>query len=176
MNYQSFAKQLPLKTTAALFFLGLLFCSAFTVLRSPADFSGEWTLNEGKSDLGQFAAFAPRKLSISESSTGAMVQRTSVGQDGQERTSKDSLSYDGKETESTVFGNSKKKSTVKWSDDGQTMTVNSTINLERDGQTMEIKLTENWKLADGGKSLNLESTSSSSFGENTMKLVFDKVK
>src|SRR5438045_1965811 len=107
---QKLAHRLPLKSTAVVLLItGLVLASAFTILPAPADFSGEWKLNEQKSDLGQFAQFAPRKLNITAGANGATVERVSLGQDGQERSSKDSLSYDGKETESTVFGNSKKK-------------------------------------------------------------------
>lgn len=151
-----------------------LLLHSFTVLTAPANFSGEWKLNEGKSELGQYPQFAPRKIKVTATDTSATVERTSVGQDGQERTAKETLSYSGKETESTVFGTMKKKSTVKWSDDGKTMTVNGSVLFERDGQSNEIKTTEAWKLSDDGKSLLVSSNSSSSFGENAMKMVFDK--
>ncbi len=41
---------------------------------------------------------------------------------------------------------------------------------------MEIKQKETWKLADGGQTLVIESNASSSFGESTMKLVYEKAK
>jgi hypothetical protein len=158
----------------ALFVMTVLF-SAFRLM-TPVDLTGEWKLNANKSDLGEFSQFAPKRLSIHANATGASVDRFSPDQSGQERSSKDSLSYDGKETQSTVFGNSKKTSTVKWSEDGQTMTVNSLILLDRNGETMEIKIEENWKLDPKGESLLITSTSNSSFGTNTMKMVFDKSK
>ena len=48
--------------------------------------------------------------------------------------------------------------------------------LDRNGEITEIKTTETWKLIDNGQALALESTSNSSFGTNTMKLVYDKAK
>jgi hypothetical protein len=148
--------------------------SSFAITKAPVNFSGEWKLNESKSELGQFPQFAPRKVNVTASDTAATVVRFSVGQDGQERNSTETLSYNGKETESTVFGAMKKKSSVKWSDDGKTMTVNGVINFERDGQSSEIKVKEDWKLSDYGKTLTIASASSSSFGDNSMKMVFDK--
>ena len=41
---------------------------------------------------------------------------------------------------------------------------------------MEIKQKETWTLGDGGQTLTIESNSSSSFGETSMKLVYEKVK
>lgn len=169
-NYRTIAKSI-LATSAF-----VLVCSAFTLVKAPANFSGEWKLNESKSDLGQFANFAAKKMKVEATETSATVERTRTGRDGQEQTSKETLSYDGKETESTVFGNSKKKSTVKWSDDGQAMTVNAVTLIDRNGQTMEIKTQETWKLSDEGKTLTIDSKSSSSFGEMATKMVYDKSK
>lgn len=70
------------------------------------------------------------------------------------------MRFDGKESETTVFGNSKKKSLVKWSDDGQMLTISYTILFERNGQTSEIKGTETWGLTKDGL-LSLVTVSSS---------------
>jgi hypothetical protein len=40
---------------------------------------------------------------------------------------------------------------------------------------MEIKTTEIWTLMDEGKTLSIESTSTSSRGTNITKLIYDKV-
>ena len=169
------SKKPTTKTSLCYVAAAALLLSAFTVLKPPTNFSGEWKLNEGKSELGQFPQFAPKKLKVAATDTSAAVERVSTGQDGQERSSKETLSYNGRETESTVFGTMKKKSAVKWSDDGKSMTVAGAILFERDGQSNEIKTTEVWKLFDDGKSLMVSSNSSSSFGDNAMKMVFDKV-
>jgi hypothetical protein len=155
----------------------LLMCSAATVSAQNANFSGEWNLNEGKSDLGQFGGrMAPKKLKIDGQADGISFERFSTNQNGDAVTTKDKLTFDGKESESTAWGNSKKKSTAKWSADGQTLNVNSTILLDRNGEITEIKVTEVWKVIDNGQAIALESTSNSSFGTNTMKLVYDKAK
>jgi hypothetical protein len=148
---------------------------AVTVNAQKANFSGEWKLNEQKSTLGQYGGrMAAKKLKLNGQTDSLSIQRTATSQDGNEVTMNERLTFDGKETESTLFTNSKKKSTAKWSDDGKSLNVNSTITLDRNGETIEIKVTETWKLADDGKALTIESTSNSSFGTNTMKLVYDK--
>ena len=155
----------------------LLVCSAATVSAQNANFTGEWNLNEGKSDLGQYGGrMAPKKLKIEGQADAISFERFNINQNGDPVTTKDKLTFDGKETESTVWGNSKKKSSAKWSADGHTLNVNSTILLDRNGEITEIKVTESWKVIDNGQAIALESTSNSSFGTNTMKLVYDKAK
>jgi hypothetical protein len=159
--------------TSSLFLL----LTSMMVVAMNANFSGDWKLNESKSDLGEFGSrFAPKKLKITGQADGMSVDRVSVNQQGEEVTMTEKLTFDGKEAESTVFGSSKKKSTTKWSDDGQVLTVNSTIMFERNGETTEIKMTEVYKLIDNGQALSVESTSNSSFGTNAMKLLYEKAK
>lgn len=153
------------------------FCSAITPVNFAVNFTGEWKLNEQKSELGQFGRMAAKSLKVNGQSDSISYERTSTSQAGEPVITKESLTFDGKESESTISGgNAKKKSSAKWSDDGQSLVINSTILLNRDGETMEIKVKETWKLTDNGNSLLIESNSTSSFGENSMKLVYDKVK
>lgn len=160
--------------TAALFSI----CTAATVIAS-VDFSGEWKLNEQKSELGQFGGRGAAKSIkvLSSDAKGISMERTSTNQNGEAVVRKESLTFDGKESESAGgFGNATRKATAKWSDDGQAMIVNAVTTFDRNGEKMEIKQTETWKLSDGGQTLTIESSSSSSFGESTMKLVYEKVK
>ena len=172
--HQSAIKKLTGKSTvfvtAAAF---AAICSAHTV-RESANFSGEWTLNEQKSELGEMGArVAAKKLKVSQTADAIITDKTSTF-NGEERKTTEKISLDGKESENIVFGNSKKKSTAKWGADGQTLTLNSTIAFERNGETMEIKGTENWKLLDAGKTLSIESTSVSTRGTFTVKAVYEK--
>jgi len=160
----------------------ILSAFAFTVIASSAaivfanaDFSGEWKLNESKSTLGQFGGRTAKKLKIEGNVESIAIQRASTNQAGEEMITNEKLTFDDKESESTVFGNNKKKSKAKWSDDGKTLTVKSTIVFDRNGESMEIKTTEIWTLMDDGKTLSIESTSTSSRGTNITKLIYDKV-
>lgn len=172
--YQTALKRLTGKSTV--FVTAAAFaavCSSYTV-RENANFSGDWTLNEQKSDLGEMGArIAAKKLKVTQTADALTSDKTS-NFNGEERKTTEKIALDGKESENTVFGNSKKKSTAKWADDGQTLTVTSNTAFERNGETLEIKGTENWKLADGGKTLSIESTSVSSRGTFTVKAVYEK--
>lgn len=158
-------------------FTFILLCSAIPSQKAVVDFSGEWKLNEQKSELGQFGErMAARKMKVTSRTDSLLFERNVLSPAGEEITSKVKISFDGKESESTLFENAKRKSAAKWSEDGQSLQVNSTILLDRNGETIEIKVQETWKLMDNGNNLAIESHSTSSFGENTMKLVYDRVK
>lgn len=143
-----------------------------------ANFTGEWKLNEEKSELGQFGArMAARTVRVTSSDEQVSVERVSVNQNGDQVERKETLTFDGKETESTGgFGNSKRKATAKWSDDGKSMIIDAVLTFDRNGETMEIKQKETWTLSEDGQTLTVLSHSSSSFGDNDMKLVYNKVR
>ena len=146
---------------------------SFASMPDKANFSGDWKLSEGKSDLGQFGArFTPTAIKVDQKADAITISRTRPGFNGGDPvTTSLTYGFDGKETESTGFGNSKMKSTAKWSDD-QTLIINSTTTFERDGQTSEFKGTETWTMKDG--SLSVLSVTTSPRGENTVKAMYDK--
>ncbi len=151
------------------------FILSFTSSPERASFNGDWKLNEGKSELGDFGGrFAARAIKVEQKEDAITIARTIPGFNGGDPTTNSmTLTFDGKETESTGFGNSKRKSTAKWSDDGQSLVISTTTTFERDGQTSEFKGTETWTLAKGG-SLSVVTVSSSPRGETTTKAVYDK--
>ena len=147
---------------------------SFTTLPDKANFSGEWKLNETKSDLGQFGPYAPHTIKVQQKADSITISKTAPGFNGEDVTLAETLPFDGKEVESTVFGTSKRKASAKWSDDGQTLTITYNLMLDFNGQTTEIKGTETWTLADGGKTLVSQNNSSSSFGDIQAKGVYEK--
>jgi len=164
----TFSKKLLAFLIAPVLFL------SFIQMPDRANFSGEWKLNEGKSDLGQLTAFAPRIIKVGQKSDSITISKTAPSFSGENITANEALPFDGKEIESTVYGNSKRKASAKWSDDGQTLTITFTIMLDFNGQTTEIKGTEAWALTDGGKTLVTQNNSSSSFGDIAAKGVYEK--
>lgn len=154
--------------------VALVLIFSFSVRPDRTNYSGKWILNEGKSELGNFGRFAARTINIEQKEDAITIAKTATSFNGDEVTSTETLTYDGKEAESTVFGSSKKKSVAKWSDDGKTLSVSYTIFFERDGQSFEIKGTETWQLGDDGKSLTLSTVSTSPQGERSTKAVYDK--
>ena len=158
----------------SVFLLVPAFLLAFTSKADKANFSGQWKLNESKSDLGRLANFATRTMKAEQKDDNITITRTAPSFNGDDFTSTETLTFDGKEAESKLVGNSTKKSIAKWSDDGQTLTITYTLFLDFNGNTAEIKGTEIWTLSDGGKTLTVQNNSTSSFGDLATKSVFEK--
>ena len=154
--------------------LTLIFSSA-ALLPVNSNYSGEWNFNEGKSKLaeGRFRA-AAQTIKVTQDDAAVSIERTSNTPNGDAITTTEKLTFDGKTTESTVFGNSKKTSTAAWSSGGDEMTIQSTIVFERDGNSFEIKISEVWKLQNDGKTLSIDYTSTSPRGTQNQTFVYDK--
>jgi hypothetical protein len=160
---------------AAIVLGGIAMIATAATIIVNADFKGEWTFNEGKSKLseGRFRMNATT-LKVSADGDALVIERTSNTPNGEARTSSEKITTDGKQTESTVFGNSKKLSTAAWSASGEELTITSNTKFERDGNVFEIKSVEIWKLLDGGKALSLDVTTTSQRGETKNTFVYDK--
>lgn len=149
-----------------LIFAAVIFSSA--IFAQGPDFSGAWKLNTTKSTLGAEFSMAPKDVIIVQNGNDMSVEKHSEFQ-GQEFVSTDKLTLDGKESTNTAFQDMQKKSTCAWSDDKTSLKVVSKMSM---GDGGDITINEVYKL-DGGN-LVIESTSSSSFGDMSEKMVFDK--
>ena len=162
----------PLKKLTSLLFVAVLLFSFRPV---QTDFSGAWKLNESKSELGQFGARGvASKIMIEQKTDVVSLAKTANNFQGEEATTTEILSFDGKETESLVFGSAKRKAKLKWSSDGQNMLVSATIAFEREGQTFDISSTETWSLSSDGKTLTVVSNITTPQGEISIKAAYDK--
>ncbi len=147
-----------------------------TLISAATDFSGQWTLNTSKSDLGQFGGrMAATKMKVTADAAGMSVEKTINGQNGETNTT-DKLTFDGRETESPFFGNIPKRSTAKWADDGKSLNITWNAAFERDGNKTEVKGVDTWSLSTDGATLTI--SSSTAFGDNLIstKMVYDKAK
>lgn len=137
------------------------------------DFTGEWVLNESKSDLGEGRAFAAFKIAVKQEGNTITIERTRTGRDGEERTNSETLTLDGKENiDEGERGSS--TSVLSWSEDGNSLTIKSKREFNRQGETFEMNSTQVWTLAEDGKVLKIQSDISSSRGERSASLVYDK--
>jgi len=151
----------------------LLMISAQSFAAAKPDFSGKWTLNESKSNMGEGSFMSAAKLSISQTGNTLTIDRTRTGRDGEERTTSETLTMDGKEN-INEGENRTTSTTVTWSDDGTSLIIKSKREFTRQGETFEMNSTETWTLAEGGKILSIKSESSSQRGDRTATLVYDK--
>jgi hypothetical protein len=153
----------------------IMLCSPLIVNAASAakkvDFSGKWVLNETKSNLGEGNFFSAVKMTVTQDGNTITIERTRTGRDGQERTSSETLTLDGKEN--VAESDNRNTTTVaSWSEDGTTLTIKSKTEFSRQGETFVMNRTETWTL--DGKTLNIQSDSSSSRGDRSAKLVYDK--
>jgi hypothetical protein len=132
------------------------------------DFSGSWKLNSTKSKLNAEFSFAPNSIIIVQKGNELKVEKHSNFQ-GEEFTTTDNLTLDGKEAINVGFRDTQKKSVANWADDKASLKVISKLSI---GDGGEMTITEVYKLIDGN--LVIESNSSSSFGEMAETMVYDK--
>lgn len=152
-----------------LFSLLLLISSSLFAQAPKANFAGTWAFNEAKSKLpeGGFR-MASDKLVVTQDAALLTVEQTS-----QRGTNTMKYTLDGKESSNASgFGTSARVSTLVWSDEGKTLTINSVMSFERDGQKTEFKTAEIWKLTADG--LSIESSFNGPQGETKSTAVYDK--
>lgn len=157
------------KLIALLFILISSFFSVNGFAQSAVNFTGSWAYNESKSVLGEGGfRMISQTVTITQNDQTFTLERSFRGQDGE-----DSYTLDGKESVNPIF-NTTKKSNAVWSADKKVLTVTSVMIFEMNGERNEIKSVEIYKLGDAGKSLTIESKSSSSMGERIYTLAYDK--
>ena len=113
-------------------------------------------------------------MRIAEKETFLLVESTSSSSDGSPITRQEKLTFDGKESKTTIVGWPREMSTAKLSNNGQTMTVYFSKSFPKSGEKADIKVTEVWKLINGGKSISIHVNSKSTDGERAMTLVYEK--
>ena len=154
------------------------------------DFSGEWKSKESISMGGNIVCsyvegdrMLSKTMKIAEQADFLTIEIPNPSPGAALGTSQEKLVFDGKESQINYGPERGKKSTVKLSDDGQTMTVNSIVHLmiatpyhvNVQKQTF-VYVTEVWKLSNDGKSISVQANAKSTLfsGERSWKTVFDK--
>ena len=161
--------QLPLIATLCL----LILIPARSQAAEKINFSGEWTLNESKSEIGEGRFRSSPKISVKQNENIIVIERTRAGRDGQTRVTTDEITLDGKVVENKNENRSS-KTTAEWSDNGNSLTIKSDMVMSRQGRTFEFKSVEIWQLSGDGNTLTIKSSTSSSRGESSVTLVYDK--
>ena len=167
-------KQLLFNKVLYAFLIPVAMFFSFTTVADKVNFSGDWKLDEAKSELGNFAGFAARVIKVQQKDSAITISRTIAGFNGGDpMTTTNTIFIDGRVTESDGFGGTKIKSTGKWSDDGQAFTINSAFTFDMNGQSNDVKLTEAWTLTKEGL-LSLITNSSSPNGDITTTAIYSK--
>jgi hypothetical protein len=151
-----------------LFFIIAVIMFSVTAKSQVVDFSGSWKINPEKSKLNAEFSFAPKEIIVEHKGNDFKVEKHSSFQ-GQDFTTIDKLTLDGKECINVGFQDTQKKSTAVWSDDKKSFKIISKMSI---GDGGEMTITEVYKM--DGTNLVIESGASSSFGELSETMVYDK--
>lgn len=155
-------KRCALKLLAVLMLASL----AVALAAAPPDLSGAWKANLAKSDFGPMPAPTSMTTKIDHKEPSVKIATTFVGDQG-EMTFERNLQTDGTET-TNQFGPFTMKSKAKW--DGSVLVVDSKGSTDNGDVTSK----EKWTLSEDGKTLTVVSDWSSSQGEMTHKVVYEK--
>ena len=148
------------------FIIALAFLSATAYGQKP-NFSGDWKLNEDKSELGYEFSLAPKAMKVEH--TKKTLDMTSVSEfDGQDYESKSHYTLDGEVCENTGFMESVTKSTANF--DKKT----KSLKIVTDGtfQDMDYTHTQIMTMKEGN--LVVDSEIASDMGEMVETFVFEK--
>ncbi len=108
------------------------------------DFSGTWTFNESKSDLGDNGRrYGSGDIVVKQDASQLSVKRNFTNRDGEASSYTSEYSFDGKETTNS-FGRGESKSTASWSPDGKSLTINTKMSFNGEERTS----TDVWTLKD----------------------------
>jgi hypothetical protein len=135
---------------------------------SAVDLTGNWKLNSTKSTLSDQFSMAPKEIIILQDGNNLNLERHSTFQD-QDFTIKDKFTLDGVECVNPGWQDSEKKSTAVWSDDKASLKITTKFPM---GDNGEMTIIEIYKM--DGNNLIIESSASSSFGDRSETMVFDK--
>ena len=139
-----------------------------------ANFSGTWTFNADKSNLGeQGGGFGGRGFGggnfVAKQDANTLTVERTRNRNGEETTSTTKYALDGKETVNST-GRGDSKSTAKWSADGKTLTITTTRSFNGNERTS----TEAWTLTDS-KTLSITATRQNRDGNEVKTTrVYDK--
>ena len=171
-----------------LFFAVLLACSGGPVEK--VNFSGNWALDEGRSDTGRRpdsgerpdgqerqgrrgGGFNSPEIVITQTGDELIITRTFTGRDGEKMTSEETYDLTGKESvNESRMGT--KISVVKWEEKGAVLVITSEQTMERGDQPFTMNSTERWSLQSNGEDLQIESTTTTPRGERTRNLYYTK--
>jgi hypothetical protein len=149
----------------------LLILICISVIASAnVNFSGNWKLNNEKSQLNEQFSMAPEKIVITHEGNDLKLERHSSFQ-GNPYVISDRFTLDGEECINDGWMDTKKKSTALWDDNKNKLTITTKFPMQ-DGSEMTIKEVV---YVEGG-CLFFENKTTSSYGVVEEKQVFDKEK
>jgi mannan endo-1,4-beta-mannosidase len=144
--------------------------------KTDSDFTGIWYINEGKSQLeNSGAANLPYRLEIVNVGDSLKIEKEVILEYIKNQITQQLWIADGREILSEYW-NSPMKSIATWSEDKDTLLINSKVIFREGNQKREFLTKERWYLDSYGRELLIKQTSDSPWGKKEILMVFDKHK
>lgn len=138
------------------------------------DLSGEWELNEYESDLKNIGPSAPPyKLGIVQRGKELVITSTSLVEWADDEVSVQTLTLDGAENHSKVFGSSPRIQHANWSPAKDTLTIDSRT-VFNFGSRVEVLSKETWTMKRMGRRLEIQRVTQSPNGSRSATIVYDR--
>ncbi|RQO77771.1 hypothetical protein DBR40_07285 [Pedobacter sp. KBW01] len=129
------------------------------LFKAETDFSGKWTIDYERSRMADkpFPNTGKKSLKISQLSDRMVLEKFSVDSSGKEQSRLDTVVFDGKQHLVALSNGLQVLKTVNrsWSADGGVMTLKSEMVMGSEEEAVVIKITEDWKIEEGGRKLVL---------------------
>jgi mannan endo-1,4-beta-mannosidase len=141
-------------------------------LIKPVDFTGEWVLNEDKSETGNDVRNLPDKLTVIQNENELVLKRSYEDEWSTPRVTEEALKLDGEEIQADGV---ERRSIAKLSAKGDRLSIDSKMNRTFGGQSFSIQINEVWSLQNNWKELSVIHTSTSPRGERKATLVYERI-
>jgi len=139
------------------------------------DLSGTWIFNEEKSTLDNGGVSrVPVKMKVSQIGNVLIVEKTILLEYLDPEIRIDTLHLDGTEMKSELW-NSPMVITAKFTENGDSIQVNSIVTFKWGDRVSETITNESWSLKDIGGILSIEKFSSSMWGERNITMIYDRL-
>jgi hypothetical protein len=166
--------------------VGMLLSSGLLLAQDArVDFSGEWTLNADRSEMGGGPGGGGRgdrggrrgmgsfRMVVEQTGDKLIVHSYRLNREGDEIVSTSTYTLDGKECENSSEFRTE-VSAARRAKDGKSLIINSTVTMSRGDREFTWESSAIW--SQQGENLVIESVRSTPRGERESKAVYDRVK
>jgi mannan endo-1,4-beta-mannosidase len=140
-----------------------------------ADFSGEWMLNEYESKIENVGpSNTPYKLNIDQHGSEMVLESTAIVEWADDETITQTLALDGRDVHSTIFNHYPRIQNANWSQQQDTLTIDSKVTFNWGGRSFDVNTNEVWRLERRGQKLVISQSVKSIRGTRNSTIIYDK--
>ena len=157
-------------------FLTLLKLLLVAIAFSQTNFSGTWIFKDKQMITGpEYANALPKQIKVDQQRDSILIESISVGGNGNDVTSKQTIAMNGRESAAVSAMNKiKYTKSLAWSSDKKTLTITTIFSMPENENEVDFTRVEIWIIANG--KLNIDKKSIETRSETwEIKGVFEKV-